>query len=197
MVRIGVLALQGCVQQHLDLLSSEGAHASTVRRPIDLEGLHGLILPGGESSTMLRLMQREGLFVALKRFCTAHPAWGVCAGAILLAKEVSNPSQPSLQIIDIRVIRNFYGSQQNSFHASLEIPTFKTCLETDFIRAPKLEPLHSDVQVLATYKGSAVLVQQGFCFASSFHPELSENPALHQYLIALCKEADTSTAHGL
>lgn len=153
---VGVLALQGCIDPHLFMLKRLGRNAVRVTSIEDLKRVDCLILPGGESSTMLRFLtyvpstvrntknaQRKpnDLFIALKNYCASNPVWGICAGAILLSKEVENPTQLSLATIDIKAIRNFYGSQRDSFKATIPIKPLGKNLSVDFIRAPKLVPI--------------------------------------------------------
>ena len=185
-MNVGVLALQGCVEPHLRMLSKLGVGAAEVRSPADLSLVDRLILPGGESTTMIKLAQRSGLWAALRDFGRAKPVWGVCAGAILISKETVGPAQESLGCIEIRARRNFYGSQLDSFSAEIEIPVLAGGrIHVDFIRAPLLEPLSKAVTVLAQHQGQSVLLQQGRVLASSFHVELGEDPRLHQYFLEM------------
>lgn len=185
MPTVGVLALQGCVTPHLEKLQHLEVASLPVRSAGDLAKIDGLILPGGESTTMLHLMKRGDLFSALCTFCSDKPCWGVCAGAILLAKEVVNPEQDSFGVIDIRATRNFYGSQLDSFTAPVKT-TFASNSEgisVDFIRAPKLEALKSNVAALAFHEGNPVMFEQDNVIVSSFHPELGESLEFHRYFL--------------
>lgn len=166
---IGILALQGAVTPHFRHVSALGAVPVQVRAAKDLENIDALILPGGESSTMLRLLDYQNLRAPLAEFLKTKPAWGICAGAILLARDVQNPAQFSFAALDIAVRRNAYGSQLDSFHADI------TGYPVAFIRAPKIVKTAENVQVLASHDGAPVWVQQGNIVATTFHPELSDH----------------------
>ena len=182
---VGVLALQGCVEPHAQALRSLDCEVTYVREPIDFAAIDRLILPGGESTTMLRLIDLNQLERPLINFAQTKPVWGVCAGAILMAKEVQNPQQQSFGLIDILAERNHYGSQLDSFSAQIEIAPLGCAVEVDFIRAPSLKPLSSAVEVLASYKSEAVLLRQLRHMASSFHIELRPDTSLHKYFLSL------------
>ena len=177
---IGVLALQGCVDPHLRMFAAAGISARPVRSVQELAAVERLVLPGGESTTMLLLADRLGLWQPLQEFAAEKPVWGICAGAILLAKEVANPAQRSLQAIDIRAERNYYGSQLDSFACEVSTRLFPTPLSVQFIRAPRLLPLAPAVEVLAQLEdGQPVLMRQGHVLVSAFHVELGSDPRLH------------------
>ena len=181
--RVGVLALQGAFEAHRAMLTRLGADPVLVRAPEQLRSLDGLILPGGESSTFLRHLERDSMYAALDRFVRQRPTFGTCAGAILLAREVSNPAQPSLGVLDINVERNSYGRQIHStiLHAgsSLSGPP----LEMVFIRAPRIARIGPEVWVLARRGDDPVLVEQGHLLAATFHPELSHDDRVHRYFL--------------
>jgi pyridoxal 5'-phosphate synthase pdxT subunit len=177
--KIGVLALQGDFEAHERALKRSGAEAVEVRSPEDLHGLDGLIIPGGESSTMLKLIEAEKLLEPLREFGRRSPIFGTCAGAILLASEVANPPQPSLGLMDIGIERNGYGRQIDSRIARLEGASLAGGLEAVFIRAPIIRRVGAGATVLATYQGDPVLVEQGQHLAATFHPELTEDPRVH------------------
>ena len=181
----GVLALQGCIDPHIQILKSLGASCCPVRNSDELASIDRIILPGGESSTMLNLLKRTGLFEQLREFGRSHPVWGICAGAILLAREVIHPRQDSLALADIRATRNFYGCQLDSFKTTLHIEKLAIEPEVDFIRAPRLEPISAAVAVLARHGDNAVLMQQGRLLVSSFHVELTSESRLHKYFLSL------------
>ena len=183
--RIGVLALQGAYAAHAATLSTLGAVPVLVRRPAQLDGLDGLILPGGESTTFLRHLERDGFFTALHTFVRHTPTFGTCAGAILLATQVTNPPQASLAAMDITVERNSYGRQNDStiLAASTSLPGGP--LEMVFIRAPRITAAGPAVETLATRDGSPVLVRQGHLLAATFHPELSTDSRVHQLFLDL------------
>jgi 5'-phosphate synthase pdxT subunit len=183
-MNVGVLALQGCIEPHCRMLESIGATPVKVRRPSELESIDRLIMPGGESTTMLRFLERQNMFSALRDFCRTHPVWGICAGSILLAKQVENPSQPSLELAPVRAVRNFYGSQLDSFKTTLPVEPLGRAMEVDFIRAPLLEALTPEVQILARYESQQVLLRYQNILLSSFHVELGEDAGLHQYFLS-------------
>jgi pyridoxal 5'-phosphate synthase pdxT subunit len=177
--RIGVLAIQGDYERHAAALEESGAQPSMIKTPEGLENLDALILPGGESTTMLKFLDRDGFFDALKAFAQQKPVFGTCAGAILLAKEVRHPHQPSLGILDIAVERNAYGAQRDSAILTLETSLPGGLLETVFIRAPRIVSTGPEVEVLAERAGFPVLVRQGKTMAATFHPELSSDRRVH------------------
>jgi len=181
---VGILALQGCVSHHQKMLESVGAKSLLVKSVHDLKNIDGLILPGGESTTMLNLLKRTGLFEELKLYGATNPIWGICAGAILAAKKVTNPEQESFGWIEIEAVRNAYGSQLDSFNTDLTFlePLSKSC-SVDFIRAPKLKPLSDSVKILAYFSGLPVLMQQQRVLVASFHTELGSDNTLHKYFI--------------
>jgi 5'-phosphate synthase pdxT subunit len=181
----GVLALQGDFAAHAAALREVGAAVREVRRAGDLAGLAGLVLPGGESSTLLNLMQDEPWFPALERLHDEGGAFlGTCAGAILLAREVQ-PAQPSLGFLDATVVRNAYGRQVDSFQARIEGPGLGEPLEAIFIRAPRFRGLGPAVEVLARLGEEPVLVRQGRVLAAAFHPELTRSRGLHRLFVEM------------
>jgi pyridoxal 5'-phosphate synthase pdxT subunit len=187
-LKIGVLAIQGDYEAHGRMLELLGVEPVFVRTPKDLEGIRGLILPGGESSTHMKLLTEEGLLEPLKKFAADGGAFfGTCAGAILLAREVHNPSQASLGLLDASVLRNGYGRQLASdvhFGAS---KVKDAPLEMVFIRAPIIESVGQGVRVLAEYEGHPVLVEQGRVLAATFHPELTDDTTIHQRFLKMAK----------
>ncbi len=196
--RIGVLAIQGDYAAHAAALEEAGAIPVEVRKPEQLADLDGLILPGGESTTILKFLERHGLFQALQEFCGKKPVFGTCAGAILLAREVRNPAQRSLGALDAIVERNAYGRQIDSaiLHAETSLPGGP--LEMVFIRAPRIAEIGPDVEALAFRDGSPTLVRQGRLMAATFHPELSTDRRVHRLFVdAAKKRLDGKTALGL
>jgi len=180
---VGVLALQGAFVAHERALAIAGATTRQVRQPADLEGLDGLVMPGGESTTMSRLLTTSGLYDEIKALLSdGLPVFGTCAGMILLATEVTDgrPDQQSFAVIDIGVRRNGYGRQVDSFEADLAVTGLDAPFHAIFIRAPVVTRVGDGATVLASHDGSPVLVQQGPVFVSSFHPELSRDARLHQ-----------------
>jgi len=189
-MKIGVLALQGDFDAHRKRLEELGADVVLVRKPEQLDEIEALVIPGGESTTFLKLLGEKG-FQQLKDFVTTKPTFGTCAGAIMLAKEVENPKQQGLGAMDMTVRRNAYGRQIDSFidevPASAELEQGKGPLEMVFIRAPKIESLGPGVEVLARQGGDPVLVRQGRTMAATFHPELSDDSRVHAYFLRLVR----------
>jgi len=185
----GVLALQGDFAAHAAAFRDAGIAAREVRRVSELDGLSGLMIPGGESTTLLNLMRDEPWFEAVWDF---HAAGGVvagtCAGAILLARDV-RPRQPSLGLLDAVIERNAFGRQVDSFEAKVEADPPIGPLDAVFIRAPRFRALFPDVEVLGRYAGEPVLVRQGRVVAATFHPELTGSRALHRYLAGVSQTA--------
>jgi pyridoxal 5'-phosphate synthase pdxT subunit len=188
-MKVGILAVQGAVQPHVEKLKSLKVEPVLVRTPEALSQISGIILPGGESSAMIHLLKLTRLWDPLKEFVQMKPAWGVCAGVILLAKDVSHPVQESLDAIDISVTRNAYGRQNESFIDQVK-PTErwpdKNLVEGVFIRAPRITRMGSNVKTLLTHREDAVLVEENNILATTFHPELTESASLHKYFIEKC-----------
>jgi pyridoxal 5'-phosphate synthase pdxT subunit len=187
-MRIGVLAIQGDFDAHKKRLEELGAEVVLVKKPEQLDDIDGLVIPGGESGTFLKLLGEAG-FEKLKQFAHVKPTFGTCAGAIMLAKEVTNPDQPGLGALDIRIRRNAYGRQIDS-----SIRTGKlgdSPLEMVFIRAPKIEHMGPGVEVIATEGKDPVAVRQGKAMAATFHPELSEDRRVHQAFLDLVSNGHT------
>jgi pyridoxal 5'-phosphate synthase pdxT subunit len=186
--RIGVLAIQGDYAAHADALAKAGATPVEVRKREELEGLDGLIIPGGESTTMLKFLERRHLFEDLQKFCRRLPVFGTCAGAILLAREVRNPPQTSLGVLDAVIERNAYGRQIDSsiLFSDTKLPGEK--LEMVFIRAPRIVETGPAVEVLAKRDGLPTLVRQGNLMAATFHPELTpDDRRVHKAFVDLVK----------
>src|ERR1039457_5822038 len=181
--RVGVLALQGDFEAHAKALQRAGAEAVEVRSADRLKDVDALVIPGGESSTMLKLIELEHLLQPLREFGETHPVFGTCAGAILLASEVTNPRQESLGLMDIGVERNGYGRQLDSRIARLEPEGIEGGLEAVFIRAPIIRRVGETARVLARYEGNPVLVEQGRHMVATFHPELTADPRVHKLFL--------------
>ncbi|HXW61662.1 MAG TPA: pyridoxal 5'-phosphate synthase glutaminase subunit PdxT [Candidatus Acidoferrales bacterium] len=183
---IGIVAIQGDYEAHAKGIERLGVRPRFVRTPSDLDGIRGVILPGGESTTHLKVMREEGLFDALKRFAANGGAFfGTCAGAILLAREVHGPTQESLGLLDISILRNGYGRQLASdVHLGLT-KLRNEALEMVFIRAPIIESVGEGVEVLAEDRGHPVLVRRGEILASTFHPELTADTLVHEFFLKL------------
>lgn len=189
-MNIGVLAIQGDYGAHKSRLEHLGAQVTLVRKPEQLEAVDAIIIPGGESSTFLNFLAERGFLEKLRAFVKTKPAFGTCAGAILLAAEVQNPPQPSLGALDIRIRRNAYGRQIDSFIRSALTTLGSAPLEMVFIRAPKIVSTGKDVEVLAREGDDPVLVRQGKIMAATFHPELSPDPRVHQEFLKLVSNGD-------
>ena len=187
--RIGVLAILGNYASHSAALTEAGAKPVEVRKPEQLVGLDGLILPGGESTTILRFLEKHLFFEALQEYCGRKPVFGTCAGAILLAREVLNPPQRSLGVLDAVVERNAYGRQIDSTILTAETALAGGPLEMVFIRAPRIVATGPGVEVLAERDGSPVLVRQGAVMAATFHPELSSDRRVHRLFVEAVQAA--------
>src|SRR5271157_2843043 len=181
---IGVLALQGDFDAHRKRLEELGADVVLVKKPEQLDEIDGLVIPGGESGTFLKLLGEAG-FEKLKQFVHAKPTFGTCAGAILLANEVENPKQAGLGVLDVRIRRNAYGRQIDS--SIREGRLGNSPLEMVFIRAPKIERVGPGVEVIATEGNDPVAVRQGRVMAATFHPELSDDTRIHRAFLELIK----------
>lgn len=185
-VSIGVLAIQGDFAAHLRMLQRIGVRATEIRRAADLEAVDGLIIPGGESTAILNFIQEDNLSESIADFADAgKPILGTCAGAILLAREVYNPAQPSLGLIDIAIERNAYGRQVDSFIAEIDTSLEGGPLEAVFIRAPKVSRVGSTVEVLATFDDEPVLVRDRNIIAGTFHPELTADDRIHKLFVEM------------
>lgn len=198
-MKIGIIGLQGAVSEHLEStkramqkLGIEG-EAVWVGRPAQLEGVDGIIIPGGESTTIGKLIQMTGLFERVKQLAkNGTPIFGTCAGLIVLAKrgdeQIARTKQPLLELIDISAIRNAFGRQRESFEAELEISALgKEPFSGVFIRAPAVSEVWGDTQILAKFQGKIVAVQQGSLLAVAFHPELTPDTRLHEYFLRMCQ----------
>ncbi len=190
-MKIGVLALQGDFSEHISMLKSIGVEAVEVRLPKHLDGLSGLIIPGGESTTIGKLAVAYDLMEPLREFGKSHAIWGTCAGAIFLSKD-AKVNQPLLGLMDITVQRNAFGRQVDSFETDLDIEELKKASGTThpyhavFIRAPIIEAVHGQAKALAALEdGRIVAAREGRLLATSFHPELTSDARFHQYFISL------------
>lgn len=181
MKTVGVLALQGDFEAHARAIERAGGRAVEVRTADQLNGVDGLVIPGGESTTMLKLLDREGLLEPLREFGRSKPIFGTCAGAILLAREVSRPVQPSLGLMDLAVERNAYGRQVDSRVA--RIAANEGEMEAVFIRAPIIRRVGPSARVLARYQGDPVWVEEGRHMVTTFHPELTPDSRVHELFL--------------
>lgn len=185
--RIDVLALQGAFDVHAKRLDELGASAHLVRKPDELDTLDGLVLPGGESTTFLKHLERAGFYDVLDAFVRSKPVFGTCAGCILLAKEVTNPPQRSFGVLDIGVQRNAYGRQNDSVILNAPTTLPGGPMEMVFIRAPRISRVGPGVEILARRDDDPVLVRSGRMLAATFHPELSEDRRVHQLFLEIVR----------
>jgi len=193
-VRVGVLALQGAFIEHEKILRRLGVDATEVRLPEELAGLDGLIIPGGESTTIGKLAVKWRLLEPIRALAKAgRPVWGACAGMILMAQKVTDgvPDQPLLGLMDIAIVRNAFGRQVDSFETDLDVPVLgKIPFHAVFIRAPLIERVGAGVEVLARLEdGAVVAARQGNLLATAFHPELTEDDRFHRYFLGLAGES--------
>ena len=184
MVRVGVLALQGDVREHISILEQLGVEAVSVKRPQELEDVDALVIPGGESTTIGKMSVRFGLLEPLRSAIDdGLPTYGTCAGMIFLAGAVTDGDQPLIGALDVVVKRNAFGRQNESFEAPLEVTGFDSPFHAVFIRAPWIEKVGGEVEVLSSIDDHPVFVRQGHLMATSFHPELTGDGRIHQMLI--------------
>ncbi|MDQ0158399.1 pyridoxal 5'-phosphate synthase glutaminase subunit PdxT [Alkalibacillus salilacus] len=190
MATIGVLGLQGAFREHIQSIEACGHDAVLIKKVEQLEAVNGLVLPGGESTTMRRLIDRYGFFDALVQFGQAgKPIFGTCAGLILLASQIENDDDNHLGLMDMTVARNAFGRQKQSFEAPLEIKGVADDFEAVFIRAPYVLDVHHDTEVLATYGDKIVAAKQGHYLATAFHPELTDDHRLMAYFIDMVEQS--------
>jgi len=191
-MKIGVLALQGDFALHRQAIERIGVESSEVRKPVELEAVDGLIIPGGESTTLLKLMDAWEFVPALEKFhAEGKPIFGTCAGLIVLAREVLNPNQFSLGFIDITTERNAYGRQKESFETEGEatLDGERRPIKMVFIRAPRIRRVGPTVTPLAVHRGECVLAREGSVLVGTFHPELTDNPTVHRYFCRMVEES--------
>lgn len=189
MVKVGVLGLQGAVSEHIRSIEASGAEAMIVKKVEQLKDIDGLILPGGESTTMRRLMDQYGFMEPLREFASGgKPMFGTCAGLILLAKEVIDYEEPHLGLMDVTVERNSFGRQVDSFEAELIIEGIDKPFVGVFIRAPHIVDVGEKVEILAKHEGRIVAAREGQFLGCSFHPELTEDHRLTKLFIEMIKE---------
>lgn len=187
-MKIGVLAVQGAAREHILCLERLGVEAVPVLRPADLAGLAGIVLPGGESTAQWRLLSRAGLAELLREeLAKGLPAFGTCAGLILLAREITNWPERYFGVLDVAVERNATGRQVNSFEAQVRVDGLGE-VPAVFIRAPAIRRVGPGVEILGTYNGDPVLVRQGAVLGATFHPELTEDLRVHELFLSLCRK---------
>lgn len=189
-MRVGVLALQGAVAEHIRSLEKTGVEGVTVKHVEQLADLDGLIIPGGESTTIGKLMRKYGFIEAIRDFSgQGKPIFGTCAGLIVMANEIEGGEEPHLALMDIKVSRNAFGRQRESFETDLDVKGLEAPLRAVFIRAPLITAVGDGVEVLSTYKDEIVTARQGHLLVSSFHPELTDDFSLHTYFVEMIKQA--------
>lgn len=190
MVKIGVLGLQGAVREHVQSIEAAGAEAVVIKKVEQLSEVDGLIMPGGESTTMRRLIDKYGFMEPLREFAgEGKPMFGTCAGLILLAKNIVGYEKPHLGVMDVTVERNSFGRQRESFEASLDIAGVGDDFTGVFIRAPHIVDAGDEVEVLSKHDGRIVAARQGQFLGCSFHPELTDDHRITQYFIEMVKQA--------
>ncbi|WP_438447523.1 pyridoxal 5'-phosphate synthase glutaminase subunit PdxT [Gorillibacterium sp. sgz5001074] len=188
-MKIGVLALQGAVAEHIRMLGLAGAEGVVIKRTEQLEELDGLIIPGGESTTIGKLMRTYGFIEAIREFSARRkPVFGTCAGMILVAKELSGQEEAHLGLMDIRVARNAFGRQRESFETDLAVKGMENTVRAVFIRAPLIESVGGNVDVLSVYQDQIVAARQEHLLAASFHPELTDDYGFHSYFLDMVRQ---------
>lgn len=189
-MEVGVLALQGAFREHRKLLKACGVSSREIRKPEQLKGLDGLIIPGGESTTIGKLMVAHGLIEPIKEMAEKGiPVFGTCAGLVLLAKDIQGSNQPRLGLMDMEVVRNGFGRQVESFEADLDINALGfNPFRGVFIRAPYIEKIKPNIGILASYKDKVVFARQGNLLACSFHPELTDDLRVHRYFLEMVEQ---------
>ncbi|MNW32256.1 Glutamine amidotransferase subunit PdxT [compost metagenome] len=188
-MKIGVLALQGAVAEHLKSISSAGAEGIAIKQTQQLSEVDGLIIPGGESTTIGKLMRKYGFIEAIREFSEqGKPIFGTCAGLIVLAKDIEGSEEPHLGLMNIAVSRNAFGRQRESFETDLDIKGIEQPVRAVFIRAPLISQVGEGVEVLSEYQDEIVTAREGHLLASSFHPELTDDYRLHQYFVDMVKQ---------
>lgn len=187
-MKIGVLALQGAVAEHIRMIEMAGAEGVVIKRPEQLEEIHGLIIPGGESTTIGKLMRAYGFIEEIRSFAADRkPVFGTCAGMILVAKQIKDQTETHLKLMDIEVSRNAFGRQRESFETDLAVKGLDDPIRAVFIRAPLINKVGERVEVLSIYKDQIVAAREEHILAASFHPELTDDYRLHKYFIDMVR----------
>ncbi|MFU1796964.1 pyridoxal 5'-phosphate synthase glutaminase subunit PdxT [Paenibacillus azoreducens] len=192
-MKIGVLALQGAVAEHIRSIELAGAEGVAIKKKEELQDIQGLIIPGGESTTIGKLMRKYDFIDAIRQFAAAgKPVFGTCAGLIVLAKTIEGKEEAHLGLMDMNVVRNAFGRQRESFETDLDIKGIDEPIRAVFIRAPLIRSVGDQVDVLSSYNGEIVAARQGHLLASSFHPELTDDYRFHQYFVDMVKASQPS-----
>ncbi|RKQ31339.1 pyridoxal 5'-phosphate synthase glutaminase subunit PdxT [Oceanobacillus halophilus] len=193
---IGILGLQGAISEHLNHIKSLGAKGVIIKKPVQLEDIDGLILPGGESTTMRKLIDRYGFLEPLKNFSKlGKPIFGTCAGMVLVAKEITDSTESHLHLMDVRVKRNAFGRQRDSFEAYLDIKGLKDPFHAVFIRAPYIDSANKNVEILATFDDHIVAARQNHLLVSAFHPELTEDNRFLELFVHMVKNQKAASIY--
>ncbi|MFD0712559.1 pyridoxal 5'-phosphate synthase glutaminase subunit PdxT [Paenibacillus sp. GCM10027626] len=191
--KIGVLALQGAVDEHLNMIREVGAIGIAIKRKEQLTGIDGIIIPGGESTTIGKMMRKYGFIEEIRSFAmSGKPVFGTCAGLIVLANEIDSGEEAHLSLMNMRVSRNAFGRQKESFETVLSIKGIPQPVRAVFIRAPLIQKVGIGIEVLATYHDRIVAARQGLLLATSFHPELTDDTSLHSYFLQMVLESRSS-----
>ncbi|MCJ8015196.1 pyridoxal 5'-phosphate synthase glutaminase subunit PdxT [Paenibacillus sp. KQZ6P-2] len=192
-MKIGVLALQGAVAEHIRSIELAGAQGVAIKKKEELQEIQGLIIPGGESTTIGKLMRKYDFIEAIRQFSAdGKPVFGTCAGLIVLAKTIEGQEEAHLELMDMTVARNAFGRQRESFEADLDVKGIDEPIRAVFIRAPLIRAVGEQVDVLSSYNGEIVAARQGYLLASSFHPELTDDYRFHQYFVDMVKASQAS-----
>lgn len=191
-MKVGVLALQGAVAEHIRSITLAGAEGVPIKKVEQLDGIDGLIIPGGESTTIGKLMRKYDFMDAIRQFSAqGKPIFGTCAGLIVLAERIQGDKEAHLKLMDITVARNAFGRQRESFETDLPVKGIDETVRAVFIRAPLILEVGSGVEVLSTYKDEIVTARQGHLLAASYHPELTDDYRLHQYFVEMVRSRAT------
>ncbi|MBT2765600.1 pyridoxal 5'-phosphate synthase glutaminase subunit PdxT [Paenibacillus sp. ISL-20] len=192
-MKIGVLALQGAVVEHIRSITLAGAEGVPIKKVEQLDGIDGLIIPGGESTTIGKLMRKYDFMDAIRQFSAqGKPIFGTCAGLIVLAERIQGDEEAHLKLMDITVARNAFGRQRESFETDLPVKGIEETVRAVFIRAPLILEVGAGVEVLSTYKDEIVTARQGHLLAASYHPELTDDYRLHQYFVEMVRSRSTA-----
>lgn len=192
-MKVGVLALQGAVAEHVRSITLAGAEGVPIKKVEQLDGIDGLIIPGGESTTIGKLMRKYNFMDAIRQFSAqGKPIFGTCAGLILLAERIQGDEEAHLKLMDITVARNAFGRQRESFETDLPVKGIEETVRAVFIRAPLILEVGAGVEVLSTYKDEIVTARQGHLLAASYHPELTDDYRLHQYFVEMVRSRSTA-----
>lgn len=196
-MKIGVLALQGAIAEHIRMIQESGAEGIPIKKVSQLDEIDGLIIPGGESTTIGKLMRTYGFIDALQEFSSKKkPIFGTCAGLIVLAKQIAGGEEPHLALMDMVVQRNAFGRQRESFEADLNVKGIDRPVRAVFIRAPLINEVGPEVEVMSVYQDRIVAARQGHLLTTSFHPELTDDNSMHEYFLDMIKSNGAVSKNG-